>query len=173
MQADMSNTGASPDILRRLRAVAEYEQAPYGTAQLCRDAAYAIEQLTAERDALEVDAAIGQLVRSRFNHLDIRAHACTILADEVAALCKRGRIPYAPSESIVAELEARKREACARAEKAEAERDALLQIIKCALGEVGEFPDWPESVTITGNPKYWWRAEMRKRLDAAMRDETP
>lgn len=44
---------------------------------------------------------------------------------------------------------------------------ALEQVILWALGEVGEFPDWPETVTIKGNPKYWWRKELRKRYDAA------
>lgn len=43
----------------------------------------------------------------------------------------------------------------------------LENVIRWALGEVGEFPDWPESVSITGNPKYWWRKELRARFEAA------
>lgn len=49
------------------------------------------------------------------------------------------------------------------------EREKKLQaVIEWALGEGDGFPDWPESVTIKGNPKYWWRTELRKRYDAAL-----
>ncbi len=44
--------------------------------------------------------------------------------------------------------------------------EAAERVIKWALGEVDDFPDWPATVTITGNPKYWWRTELRKRFDA-------
>ncbi len=41
----------------------------------------------------------------------------------------------------------------------------LRRVIEWALGEGDDFPDWPDTVTITGNPKYWWRTELRKRYD--------
>jgi len=43
------------------------------------------------------------------------------------------------------------------------ERDRLRAAILWALGEGDDFPDWPATVTITGNPKYWWRKELRQR----------
>jgi len=43
------------------------------------------------------------------------------------------------------------------------ERDRLRAAILWALGEGDYFPDWPATVTITGNPKFWWRKELRKR----------
>ena len=48
---------------------------------------------------------------------------------------------------------------------AQSEREALRSIILWALGENGEFPDPSE-----GKPRrlYWWRNEMRSRLDAAL-----
>ncbi len=52
-------------------------------------------------------------------------------------------------------------------ERAEAERDALRECIEWALGEGEDFPAWPDTVTITGNPKYWWRTELLRRYDAA------
>jgi hypothetical protein len=47
---------------------------------------------------------------------------------------------------------------------------ALRAVIEWALGEGAAFPDWPVSMTITGNPKFWWRKELRKRYDAAMQE---
>ena len=46
-----------------------------------------------------------------------------------------------------------------------AERDALRNIILWALGENGAFPD-----PVEAKPRrlYWWRPEMRSRLDAAL-----
>jgi hypothetical protein len=41
-------------------------------------------------------------------------------------------------------------------------------IIRWALGEEGEFPTWPESVTIKGNPKFWWRKELRAKFEATL-----
>ena len=49
-----------------------------------------------------------------------------------------------------------------------AECEALRNIILWALGENGEFPERPWGVLHTPYPFYWWRTEMRKRLDAAM-----
>lgn len=49
-----------------------------------------------------------------------------------------------------------------------AERDALRDIILWALGENGEFPKIPWGVLHTPYPFYWWRKEMRSRLDAAL-----
>ena len=59
---------------------------------------------------------------------------------------------------------------CARELLAEcdalAERaDALAKLIEWTLGEGDDFPDWPETVTIKGNPKFWWRRELRRRYD--------
>ena len=42
-----------------------------------------------------------------------------------------------------------------------------LSIIE-ALGYHGEFPDRPDRVEGKPYPFYWWRTEMRKRLDAAL-----
>ena len=53
-------------------------------------------------------------------------------------------------------------------ERLAAENAALRDVIRWALGEGDSFPDWPESVTIKGNPKYWWRTELRRRFDSAM-----
>ena len=50
---------------------------------------------------------------------------------------------------------------------AEADVARLRSVIEWALGERGTFPDWPAAVTITGNPKYWWRKELRERYAAA------
>ena len=36
-----------------------------------------------------------------------------------------------------------------------------------ALGEGDDFPDWPATVTLTGNPKWWWRKELRERYEPA------
>lgn len=49
----------------------------------------------------------------------------------------------------------------------------LRRVIEWALGEGDDFPDWPDTVTITGNPKYWWRKELRKRYDAIKPACTP
>lgn len=51
-----------------------------------------------------------------------------------------------------------------------AENEALRSIILWALGENGDFPDRPERVEGKPHPLYWWRTEMRKRLNAAMRE---
>ena len=39
----------------------------------------------------------------------------------------------------------------------------LESVIWWALGMGDDFPDWPDTVTITGNPKFWWRKELRRR----------
>lgn len=44
--------------------------------------------------------------------------------------------------------------------------EGLRAIIMWALGENGEFPDRPERVKGKPYPAYWWRHEMRRRLDA-------
>ena len=59
------------------------------------------------------------------------------------------------------------READAELTRIRAECDRLRAVIEWALGEGDDFPMWPYSVTITGNPKFWWRKELRKRFDAA------
>ena len=48
---------------------------------------------------------------------------------------------------------------------------AFERIILWALGEIDDFPDWPSTVTISGNPKYWWRKELRKRYEAALAEQ--
>ena len=50
---------------------------------------------------------------------------------------------------------------------AEADRGVLRECIEWALGEGEDFPNWPDTVTITGNPKFWWRKELLRRFDAA------
>lgn len=50
----------------------------------------------------------------------------------------------------------------------EQERDRLRDIILWALGERGEFLLPPERVRGKPYPHYWWRTEMRRRLDAAL-----
>ncbi len=42
------------------------------------------------------------------------------------------------------------------------------EVIAWALGERGEFPDWPPSLQMIGGPKYWWRNEMRDRAKAVI-----
>lgn len=51
------------------------------------------------------------------------------------------------------------------------DRERLETVIRWALGEVEDFPTWPDSVTIKGNPKFWWRTELRKRFDTARAGE--
>jgi hypothetical protein len=52
------------------------------------------------------------------------------------------------------------------------ENRKLRQVIKWALGEFDDFPDHPVSVTLTGNPKYWWRKELKQRYQDAITVES-
>lgn len=53
-------------------------------------------------------------------------------------------------------------------EAAAEERDRLVGVVLWALGEGDDFPDWPATVTLTGNPKWWWRKELRERYERAL-----
>jgi hypothetical protein len=65
------------------------------------------------------------------------------------------------------EIEGRCVRAAPQAARSDAVR-ALRGVIEWALGEGDDFPIWPETVSIKGNPKFWWRTELRKRYDAAL-----
>ena len=72
------------------------------------------------------------------------------------------------AQAALAAAQATAREAMAEAGK---DRERLETVIRWALGEVEDFPTWPDSVTIKGNPKFWWRTELRKRFDTARAGE--
>ena len=71
------------------------------------------------------------------------------------------------TESEVASLKAELAAKDAELAQLREDRARLEGVILWALGEGDGFPMWPESVTIKGNPKFWWRTELRKRYDAA------
>ena len=55
-----------------------------------------------------------------------------------------------------------------------AEREGLREVIYWALGERGPFPDRPEGWDkMQYKPWYWWRTELRQKLDAAIAARKP
>lgn len=76
----------------------------------------------------------------------------------------KGIVPHDSARRCAATL----REAATALSAAQARERALESVIRWALGEEGEFPDWPADVTITGRHKYWWRTELLQRLNAAL-----
>ncbi len=58
--------------------------------------------------------------------------------------------------------------------QAEQERANLLSILHWALGQNGSFPVQPDApkeavrAGLKGRPLYWWRSEMRQRMNAAL-----
>ena len=87
-------------------------------------------------------------------------------ADQAAEIARLTDVRDALVATIHVEQQ-RTRRYLDRAERAEDENAKLRAVIEWALGERERFPDWPDTVTITGNPKYWWRIELRDRYNAA------
>ena len=109
-----------------------------------------IREQCADVNAWQVWAANGDFVEAYPNEL----------LDHITALTQRAEAAEAKLRDVAYWHEAWK--------EAEAEREALRNIILWALGENGEFPERPRSDSHNLYPFYWWRTEMRKRLDTAM-----
>jgi hypothetical protein len=48
------------------------------------------------------------------------------------------------------------------------ERDALVKAIRWALGEEGTFGEEPAPLAGKYRRRFWWRSELRRRMDAAL-----
>lgn len=99
------------------------------------------------------------------------ADAHAVAAKNIATRAESGDLSEAIIDDYLADYAA-PRILAALAALAEAQRDKerLADVIRWALGERDEFPMWPDSVEIKGNPKFWWRTELRRRFNAAMQE---
>ena len=124
-------------------------------------------------DGWKVRCDAEMLIRQRIESDLAAANAKLAAKPDVAGLVERLRNPRITFCSMDDAADALLSLSAQLAEK-EAECAGLREVIYWALGERGPFPDRPEGWDkMQYKPWYWWRTELRQKLDAAIAARKP